>query len=65
MLTRQWLDQRFADRATLAHTAAAWETQRNARRVTANWQFTTADARIKLKRLYPLLNQLDSTEHSG
>jgi hypothetical protein len=52
-LARQCLDQRFADQATLEEAVAAWEMQRNAAQVTVNWQFTTADARIKLKRLYP------------
>jgi hypothetical protein len=61
VLTRQCLDQRFADSATLELAAAAWETQRNARRVTVNWHFTTADARIKLKRLYPVLDEQEST----
>jgi hypothetical protein len=32
---------------------AAWEQQRNAHTVKVDWRFTTADARIKLKRLYP------------
>ncbi len=56
VLVRQCLDQRFPDQATLAQAVAAWEAERNALRVTVNWQFTTADARIKLKRLYPILN---------
>jgi hypothetical protein len=34
---------------------AAWESKRNSREVRVDWQFTTADARIKLKRLYPVL----------
>lgn len=55
VLARQCLDQRFADSASLERAAAAWETQRNAEQRTVQWHFTTADARIKLKRLYPLL----------
>jgi hypothetical protein len=38
----------------------AWETKRNAAQVKVDWPFTTADARIKLKRLYPVLNELNS-----
>jgi hypothetical protein len=55
VLARQCLDRRIPDKVTLAEEAAAWETGRNAVRVTVDWQFTTADARIKLKRLYPVL----------
>jgi hypothetical protein len=41
----------------LEQEAAAWETRRNAARITVDWQFTTADARIELKRLYPVLKE--------
>ena len=57
VLARQCLDRRIPDKATLEVEAAAWETRRNAARVTVDWQFTTADARIKLKRLYPVLKE--------
>ncbi len=53
VLARQCLDQRFADQATLDEAVAAWVAERNATQVKAKWQFTTTDARIKLKRLYP------------
>lgn len=53
VLARQCLDRRIPDRATLAREVAAWEAKRNAAGVTADWQFTTADARVKLKKLYP------------
>jgi hypothetical protein len=36
--------------------AMAWERQRNAAESTVDWQFTTADARVKLKRLYPVID---------
>ena len=52
-LGRQCLDRRIPDQATLAAEVAAWEERRNAEAVTVDWQFTTADARTKLKRLYP------------
>lgn len=53
VLARQCLDRRIADQETLTNEIAAWETCRNASKATVNWQFTTADARIKLKQLYP------------
>ena len=52
-LQRQCLDRRIPDQATLREEIAAWEERRNAHEVTVNWRFTTADARIRLKRLYP------------
>jgi hypothetical protein len=55
VLARQCLDRRIPDKTTLEQEAAAWETRRNAAHVTVDWQFTAADARIKLKRLYPVL----------
>ena len=55
ILTRQCLDRRIPDSTMLAREIAAWEATRNARLSTIDWQFTTADARTKLKRLYPLL----------
>lgn len=54
-LGRQCLDRRIADQARLTQEVAAWERERNAAQVTVDWQFTTADARIKLKHLYPVL----------
>jgi transposase len=53
VLSRQCLDQRIPGQIILAQEAAAWETERNASGATVNWRFTTDDARIKLKRLYP------------
>lgn len=52
-LTRQCLDRRIPDRATLERETTAWYTERNALHKCVDWQFTTADARIRLKRLYP------------
>ena len=57
VLARQCLDRRIPDLETLRREVAAWERARNAAAVKVDWQFTTADARIKLKRLYPS-NQL-------
>jgi DDE superfamily endonuclease len=53
VLSRQCLNRRIPDQPTLRHEISAWETLRNAAASTVNWRFTTADARIKLKRLYP------------
>jgi hypothetical protein len=53
-LSTQGLGQRLGDQAIVRRTVAAWETGRNAAKATVNWQFTTAKARRKLKRLYPL-----------
>lgn len=53
VLARQCLNRRIPDETTLTHEVAAWERERNAAQVTIDWQFTTADARVKLKRLYP------------
>jgi hypothetical protein len=55
VLSRQCLNQRIPDQSTLKHKVAAWETQRNDASSTVNWRFTTDDARIKLKRLYPTI----------
>ena len=54
-LSRQCLDRRIPDQPTLRSEVAAWEAERNALHATVQWRFTTADARIKLKRLYPSL----------
>ena len=53
VLTRQCLDRRIAEQKTVAAEAQAWSEERNTDQVGVDWQFTTADARIKLKRLYP------------
>jgi hypothetical protein len=53
VLSTQCLDRRIPDKQTLTSEIAAWEHDRNTHHAKADWQFTTADARIKLKRLYP------------
>ena len=53
VLSRQCLDRRIDDRDRMAREIATWQTDRNAAIARINWQFKTADARIKLKRLYP------------
>ena len=53
VLSRQCLDRRIESAAFLQDEVAAWEGARNERQVEVKWQFTTADARIKLHHLYP------------
>jgi hypothetical protein len=53
VLSSQCLDRRIPDKKTLIKEVAAWQADRNKNHTKANWRFTTADARIKLKRLYP------------
>jgi len=53
VLCHQCLDRRLPDRETLTREVAAWEASRNAAESKVNWRFTTANARIKLKTLYP------------
>jgi len=53
ILQRQCLDCRIATAESLCQEIAAWEKDRNAKAIGANWQFTTEDARIKLRKLYP------------
>jgi hypothetical protein len=56
VLARQCLDRRIPDRATLEREVAAWEAERNSLGGKVDWRFTTEDARIKLKRLYPSID---------
>jgi hypothetical protein len=53
VLSCQCLDRRIPDKQNLTDEIAAWEHHRNARHAKANWHFTTSNARIKLKHLYP------------
>jgi len=55
VLARQCLDRRIASAEELRREVAAWEAERNERGVEVRWRFTTAEARIKLHRLYPSL----------
>jgi hypothetical protein len=53
VLARQCLNRRIPDVHLMAREVAAWEARRNRHQVTIDWRFTTKDARIKLKSLYP------------
>ena len=55
VFSAQCLDRRIPDKQTLTEEVAAWEDNRNRKHAKADWQFTTADARVKLKRLYPAM----------
>lgn len=59
VLGRQCLDRRIADQDFLKREVAAWQRKRNRARMKVDWQFTTADARIKLKRLYPKVEPIN------
>jgi hypothetical protein len=60
VLSRQCLDRRISDTQTLIREVAAWEERRNNALVTVDWQFTNEKARIKLKRLYPVVKEQNS-----
>lgn len=53
ILSRQCLSRRIPTKEILKQEVATWQTKRNDVKATVNWRFTTKDARIKLKRLYP------------
>ena len=57
VLSRQCLDRRVPDAATLRAEVRAWQDHANARGKPVDWRFTTADARLKLRRLYPSLHE--------
>ena len=54
VLARQCLDRRIPDVPTLEQQVSAWLLRRNKHHAKADWRFTTQDARIKLKNLYPV-----------
>ena len=57
ILSRQCLDRRIPDQETLKKEVAAWQTERNASASPMEWRFTNDDARVKLKKLYPTLQE--------
>jgi transposase len=64
VLSRQCLNGYIASRELLANETMAWEIERNTNRATVDWRFTTADARIKLKKLYPVIHCEESVKES-
>lgn len=57
ILARQCLSDRMPSLQLLQERVTAWQIQRNQAQVRINWRFTTEDARIKLKRLYPSIEE--------
>ena len=57
VLSRQCLCRRIPDQETLKREVQAWQNRRNQQQATVHWRFTTKDARIKLKRLYPSIER--------
>lgn len=57
VLTRQCLNRRIGSIETVRKEVNAWQNHRNNQNAKINWQFTTDDARIKLRRLYPTLDK--------
>jgi hypothetical protein len=55
VVSSQCLDRRIANKAALTEEVAAWEDSRNTNHTKADGQFTTADARVNLKRFFPTL----------
>ena len=53
VLQQQCLDRRIASSEVLQQEISSWEVQRNQSEIGANWTFTTEDARVKLRKLYP------------
>jgi hypothetical protein len=57
VLSTQCMGDRVPDQPTLVAAVKRWQKDRNTSRTTIDWQFTTADARIKLRRLYPTIRE--------
>jgi transposase len=57
VLSRQCLERRIATQQELSEEIKLWQDQRNAEKATVNWRFSSPNARVKLKRLYPLIEQ--------
>ena len=64
VLSRQCLGGHIPSREILANEVRAWETERNTKKATVDWRFTTADARIKLKKLYPVIHCEENVKES-
>ena len=56
VLSRGCISRRIPDQETLKREIQVWQTQRNEQRTSMSWRFTTDDARIKLKKLYPTIS---------
>lgn len=65
VLRRQSLNRRMPTLEFVENQALAWEAKRNQTQIGINWRFTTDEARIKLKRLYPIVNVQKSISTNG
>jgi hypothetical protein len=65
VLSQPPLSQRLGTQAELHRQVEAWQQQRNQKAVTVDWRFTTEDARIKLTRLYPSIEEKGRTPLVG
>ena len=64
VLSRQCLSGYTPNAETLFSETSAWEMERNTQKATVEWRFTTEDARIKLKRLYPIVHPVENVKES-
>jgi hypothetical protein len=62
VLSEQCLDRRMDDKDFVTSEVAAWEMERNGNEAKVRWRFTTEKARIKLEKLYPVLEYPDKPE---
>ena len=65
MLVRQCLERRLPDKETLHREVKAWQGERNRKEASVDWRFTTADARIKLRKLYSSIDGYRRTRIRG
>jgi transposase len=65
VLVRQCLERRLADTQSVEQEAGAWCEERNRLGTSVEWRFSTEDARIKLRKLYPSIDTWRRTRHSG
>ena len=63
VLSQQCLNRRIPDEQTLTREVQAWVNERNTKVAKVDWRFSTADARIRLKRLYPKIHTLRTTRN--
>jgi hypothetical protein len=65
VLGRQALSERTKDISLVREKVTAWQAKRAANPLVVNWQFTTKDARVKLKYLYPIIEEEEKEAHSA
>jgi hypothetical protein len=62
VLSRQCLDRYIPSQTVLIEEVSAWETERNTSGASVDWRFTTSNARIKLKKLYPIIRLIKNVK---